>query len=126
MRVVFDAAAEFKGSSLNQQLLTGPDLLQELPGILIRFREIPVAIAGDIEQMFLQVYIKSQDRPTRFLWRNMETYRPPDTYEMKRAIFGAKCSLAITSYALQKTMAACPNSEPWNGEELAKQLCMDY
>ena len=124
--MVFDAAAEFKGTCLNKQLLTGPDFLQELPGILIRFREKSVAIVGDIEQMFLQVYIKSQDRPAlSFLWRNMETYRPPDTYEMKKAIFGAKCSPAIASYALQQSMAACPNSEPWNCEEIAKHFYMD-
>ena len=126
IRVVFDAAAEFRGTSLNQQLLTGPDLLQELPGILIRFSEKPIAIAGDIEQMFLQVYIQPQDRPAlSFLWRNMEPNRPPDTYEMQKAIFGAKCSPAIASYALRQTMASCPSSEPWNAEELARQFYMD-
>ena len=126
IRVVFDAAAELNGTSLNQQLLTGPDLLQELSGIIIRFREKPIAIAGDIEQMFLQVCIQCQDRPAlSFLWRNMESNRPPDTYEMKKAIFSAKCSPAIASYALQRSMVGCPKSEPWNGEELAKQFYMD-
>ena len=126
IRVVFDAAAEFKGVSLNQQLLTGPDLLQELPGILVRFREKPVAIAGDIEQMFLQVRIQSEDRPAlSFLWRNMESNRPPDTYEMTKAIFGAKCSPAIASYALRQTMEGCAHTEQWDSNELAKQFYMD-
>ena len=127
IRIVFDAAAEFKGTSLNQKLLTGPDLLQELPGILIRFRERPVAIAGDIDQMFLQVAIQQQDRPAlSFLWRNMEHNRPPDTYEMNKAIFGAKCSPAIASYALRKAMEAHLGKEvQWRAEQLAKQFYMD-
>ena len=76
--------------------------------------------------MFLLVSIQPRDRPAlSFLWRDMETNRPPDTYEMKKAIFGAKCSPAIASFALQQTMESCPSSEPWNAKELARQFYMD-
>lgn len=127
IRIVFDAAAEFKGTSLNNELLTGPDLLQELPGILIRFREKLVAIAGDIDQMFLQVKIQKQDRPAlSFLWRNMECNRPPDTFEMTRAIFGAKCSPAIASYVLLKAIRNHRDGDyQWTADQLAKQFYMD-
>ena len=127
IRMVFDAAAEFKGTSLNKELLAGPDLLQELPGVLIRFREKLVAVAGDIDQMFLQVKIQQQDRPAlSFLWRDMELGRPPDVYEMNKAIFGAKCSPAIASYALRKTMLNyCDEPTPWTADQLSKQFYMD-
>ena len=127
IRMVFDAAAEFKGTSLNKKLLTGPDLLQELPGILIRFREKLNAIAGDIDQMFLQVKIQKQDQPAlSFLWRDLERDRPPDTYEMTKAIFGAKCSPAIASHALQKAMRNDEDGmHPWTADQLSKQFYMD-
>ena len=37
-RIVFDVAAEYNGNSLNMALLTGPDLLNSLVGVLLQFR----------------------------------------------------------------------------------------
>ena len=54
VRRVANAAAKFRGQSLNSNLITGPDLLNNLVGILLRFRENPVAILSDIEGMFMR------------------------------------------------------------------------
>ncbi|PFX17955.1 hypothetical protein AWC38_SpisGene17711 [Stylophora pistillata] len=51
-RVVFDCAAKHKGTSLNDQLLTGPDLTNSIVGVLMRFREEQVALSADIEGGF--------------------------------------------------------------------------
>ena len=37
IRVVFDCSAEWKGQTLNQHLLSGPDLINNMSGILLRF-----------------------------------------------------------------------------------------
>lgn len=55
VRVVFDCSARYRGTSLNDQLLQGPDLTNTLVGVLTRFREEPVALMSDIESMFYQV-----------------------------------------------------------------------
>lgn len=71
LRVVFDAAAKFQGKSLNNSLLTGPDLLNSLPGVIIRFRTGRVAIVADIEAMFHQVKVNEVDADSlRFLWKD--------------------------------------------------------
>ena len=59
IRVVFDCAAKYKGKCLNDFLHTGPDLVNNLAGILLRFRNFPVAIVADIEAMYHQVMILS-------------------------------------------------------------------
>ena len=62
-RLVFDEAASYKGTSLNDQLVTGPDLLNSLVGVIMRFRLHAIAITADIETMFFQVRVIEQDQP---------------------------------------------------------------
>ena len=55
VRRVRNGAAKFHGASLNKSLQTGPDLLQNLIYVLLRFRQHPFGVSADIEGMFLQV-----------------------------------------------------------------------
>ena len=67
--VVFDCAASYQGRSLNNELLTGPDLLRSLIGVLLRFRLGRIAFTADIQFMFHQVYVANEDQDfLRFLW----------------------------------------------------------
>ena len=40
LRVVFNCAAKFNGTSLNNKLMKGPDLANSLVGVLTHFRKI--------------------------------------------------------------------------------------
>ena len=79
-------------------------LLNSLIGILIRFRENEIAFIGDVRKMYHTVYTKELDQHThRFLWRNMDTTRQPDTYVIQRVSFGDKPSGGIATVAMRKT-----------------------
>ena len=93
MRIVFDAAAEERGVSLNSMLLVGPEMLVPLPKVLGRLREQKIGISGDIAEMFSRILIRPEDRVSqRFLWRGCNTDITPEEYEMCVMTFGAKCS----------------------------------
>ncbi|XP_068671259.1 uncharacterized protein [Montipora foliosa] len=71
IRNVFDASAKTKkgSQSLNENLHRGPIILEDLCGLLKRFRLNRVALIADVEKAFNQVGLQPEDRDvTRFLW----------------------------------------------------------
>jgi hypothetical protein len=105
IRVVFHCSVQWKGSSLNGELLQGPDLMGNLLGVLLRFRQAPVAIASDIEGMFHQVRVPPMDRNARrFLWyQDCDPTKPVIEYQMKVHLFGATSSPSVCCFALKAT-----------------------
>jgi hypothetical protein len=105
IRVVFDAASTCHGTSLNDNLMTGPDLLNSLFGVMQRFRLYAIAITADIEGMLHQVRVPDTDSDAlRFLWKeNIDQPGPPDVYKIRVHIFGATDSPTSANYALKKT-----------------------
>ena len=105
VRVVFDCAAKFQNVSLNQQILQGPDLTNSLTGVLTRFREQPIAIMADIEKMFYEVRVPTEDsRYLRFLWwPSGDMAKEPEEFQMLVHLFGGVSSPSCANYALQKT-----------------------
>lgn len=98
IRMVWDAAAEVGGVSLNHVLLKGPDLISSLPGVLLRFREHRTALTGDIKEMFHQIVVKESDRRyQRFLWRSNEDGEI-EVYEMRVMTFGSCCSPSCAQF----------------------------
>ncbi|KAL4008074.1 hypothetical protein ACER0C_001926 [Sarotherodon galilaeus] len=104
LRVVFDCASTYQGMSLNSQLLQGPDLTNSLIGVLIRFRQEPVAFMSDIEGMFHQVRVPAEDADLlRFLWWPQgDLGKGLKEYRMVVHLFGATSSPSCACYALQR------------------------
>lgn len=106
VRVVFDCQAVHHETSLNKQLLSGPDLTNNLVGVLLRFRLNPVAVTSDIEAMFHQIEVPVRDRNClRFLWwENGEVATSPSTFRMTVHPFGATSSPSCANLALRQSI----------------------
>ncbi|XP_063622782.1 uncharacterized protein LOC134794883 [Cydia splendana] len=126
LRLVYDAAAKSQGKSLNDFLLTGPDLLVSLFGIMVRFREDRVAVTGDIKDMFLRIKINPVDQNAlRFLWRSRNPTGPVKTYAMTSLIFGANCSPFIAQYIKNKNASRFESTLPAAVSAIHRQHYMD-
>ena len=103
LRVVFDASAKFNGVALNDTLLTGPDLINPLVGVLCRFRKEAIAIICDIERMFYQFSVKPEYRNyLKFLWwTDGDLEKEPQEFRMTVHLFGAASSPGCANFALK-------------------------
>ena len=125
VRRVLNGAAKFQGQSLNNLLLTGPDLLQNLIHILIRFRQHPHAVSADIEGMFLQVGVVPDDRPSlRFLWRE-DPASEVAVFQYVRHIFGSKDSPTCANYTLRRTATDNASQFPEAAQSVINNFYMD-
>ena len=68
IRVVFDCSAEFRGRSINKELLSGSDLTNEIIGVLTRFRAEKIVFMADLEAMYHQFQVpEDQQSSLKFL-----------------------------------------------------------
>ena len=104
IRVVFDCSAHSQGTSLNDELFQGPDLTNNLVGVLIRFRQEPVAVMGDVQSMFHQVRVPEVDRDLlRFLWWPRGDFsKKLEEYRMTVHLFGAVSSPSCANFAMRR------------------------
>ena len=108
VRLVYDSAASYNGISLNSVLLQGPDLNNSLRGVLVRFREGPVAFVSDIEGMFNAFFVKPYYRDLmRFFWyEDNDPSKKLVVYRAKTNIFGNTCSPSIATMCLRKSVGS--------------------
>ena len=101
VRIVFNSSASFNGHCLNDYWHKGPDLLNNLFGVLLRFHENAVAVFEDIAKMHHMIGITPPDQHVhRFFWRSFETDRELDTCAMTVLTFGDRPSPTVAITAL--------------------------
>ena len=101
-RCCHDGASKLGGTCLNDHILTGPDLLNSLLGIIFRFRENKVTLSADIKGFFHQVYVDERDTYVfQFWWFSDEECNNPQLSLIKVHIFGAKSSPTVCTFALR-------------------------
>ena len=105
VRVVYDCAAKYNQTSLNHELLQGPDETNRLVGVISRFKMESIGVVADIESMFNQVIVDPKDRDVlRFLWwPDGDLSKDLAEYRMTKQVFGAKSSPSIADFCVKKT-----------------------
>ena len=81
-RVVFDASPKYAGTSLNDYLLKGPDLLNSSAAVLLRFKSGKYSISADIEKMFQNVK-QNERKYLRFIWNRSLTSLSDDYNDLQ-------------------------------------------
>lgn len=103
VRIVWNSSQEFSGISLNDLLHKGPDVLNPIRGVLLRFRSGLYAALGDVKKMYNSVWLKDKEvHLHRFLWRD----HPEDDIEVfvvVRVNIGDKPAGCIAQVAMRET-----------------------
>jgi len=104
-RIVFDSSKEYQEVSLNNMCYKGPNAyVNNLVGLLIRWREDRVAVVGDLKKMFNSVFLEDVEQHChRWLWRYLDTSKQPEIYVMTRVNMGDRPAGAISTEAVYKT-----------------------
>ena len=90
---------------LNDFLMKGPDLMNSLVGVLLRFRSEKIPLVADVESMFYQIRVFPPDKDAlRFFWWPHGTLETkPLVFRMTVHLFGAKSSQSCASFCLRET-----------------------
>ncbi len=103
VRLIMDAAAKYgKQLCLNDCLLKGPKLINELIAVLMRFRLHNITFAADVKKMFFQIKMRKEDRDYhRYLWVREDEPEKVRIYRWKVHPFGSAASPCIAMFAIK-------------------------
>ncbi|XP_022835494.1 uncharacterized protein LOC111362949 [Spodoptera litura] len=123
VRVVFDASCKrSNGRSLNDDLMVGPSLQDELRHIIMRWRTHKICIVADIVKMYRQVLVNREDTPMqRILWRDSPE-REIKEYELITVTFGT----ASAPYLAVRTLQQVAVDECGDNPGIAKIIINDF
>ncbi|XP_065079407.1 uncharacterized protein LOC135702304 [Ochlerotatus camptorhynchus] len=124
--VVFDGSCRTdSGVSLNQALMVGSVVQDDLLAIHLRFRMNRIALIADIEKMYRQLLIHLLDYPLqRILWRRSlsELIR---TYELMTVTYGTASAPFLATRCLKELSKQGAEDFPLASLTLAKDFYVD-
>ena len=127
LRIVYDASSRANPNvpSLNDCLYSGPPLQNHLWSVLVRMRFHPVLITGDLQQAFLQVRIKKEERDAlRFHWQTSQDSEV-EVLRFTRALFGLVPSPFLLGGVIECHLETWERRMPDLVAELRKSLYVD-
>lgn len=106
LRLVWDAAARYNNSCLNDHVYSGEDSMNSLLGVLLRFRMGgETAFQADVNSMYNSIFVQRQFwNLQRFLWFKDDNLDGEiEEYQLTHNFFGGKHAPASATYALRRT-----------------------
>ena len=119
---------ETRNYSLNDCLLTGPNLIPQIFKLLLKFRQNPIGLVADIEKAFLMIGINEEDGDMpRFLWLKDAKDPHSDVLKLRfcRLVFGLPLCPAILGATIQHHLEKHEKQKPEIVEHLKKPLYVD-
>lgn len=103
VRIVWNSSQEFMGISLNDLLYKGPHVLNQIRGVLLRFRTGLYAALGDVKKMYNSVWLEDKEvHLHRFLWRD-NPEEVIEVFAVVRVNIGDKPAGCIAQVAMRET-----------------------
>lgn len=126
VRVVFDAsAATSNGVSLNQTLMVGPTIQEDLFTILLRFRQHAYVLTADVEKMYRQVKVSNQDTVfQKILWRSDPT-QEIKTYQLDTVSYGTSSAPFLAVRCLRELAELGSSSFPLASSVIKRDFYVD-
>ncbi|OXA42316.1 hypothetical protein Fcan01_22920 [Folsomia candida] len=127
VRPVYDASCKNgRNPSLNDLLEKGPNLLELIPAILLRFREKKIGVISDIRKAFQMIEVAKPDQDfQRFLWWNNKENPRMKIYRHKRVVFGVKCSPFLLGAVIEYHLSQVTGEENEYANKLLRSLYVD-
>jgi hypothetical protein len=127
VRPVFDASFKTGGTiSLNDCLEKGPNLIEQIPPIILRFRREKIGVVADIKKAFLQIAVTKKDRDfLRFVWWENFEEKKMKVFRHCRIVFGLNCSPFLLAAVLNLHFEECPAEFRETAEILRKSFYVD-
>ncbi|XP_065090780.1 uncharacterized protein LOC135711748 [Ochlerotatus camptorhynchus] len=103
VRVVFDASCKTStGLSLNDALLVGPVIQQDLRSIILRCCTKQIMLVADVEKMFRQIFVLSVDRPLQSIFWRRSPSEEVEIYELNTVTYGTKPAPFLATRSLNQ------------------------
>ncbi|XP_039303484.1 uncharacterized protein LOC120357383 [Solenopsis invicta] len=126
LRVVFNGSTTTaSGKSLNRSLLVGPNLLPPLADVLLKWRRHRYVLATDVEKMFRQILVHSEDHNLqRILWR-CSTRDEVAEFCLTTVTYGLACAPFLAMRTLRQLADDEAESYPLGSRALREDAYMD-
>ncbi|UYV82292.1 hypothetical protein LAZ67_21001624 [Cordylochernes scorpioides] len=125
IRPVYDASCRtVKVMSLNDCLETGPNLLEHIPNVIIRFRENKIRISADIRKAFQMIEVNPEDRKyLKFIWSNIGG--SVLTFQHTRVVFGLTSSPFLLGAVIEHHLKSVTDENYYVAQRLLRSFYVD-